>query len=65
MGTVGDPATPYDWARTTAATLAHGVLLTVDGDGHTAYGRGNACVDAAVRTYVGEGTLPAPGASCR
>ena len=65
VGTVGDPATPYDWARTTAATLAHGVLLTVDGDGHTAYGRGNACVDAAVRTHVGEGTLPAPWASCR
>ena len=41
VGTTRDPATPYEWAEALAAQLEPGVLLTRDGDGHTAYNSGN------------------------
>jgi pimeloyl-ACP methyl ester carboxylesterase len=37
IGTTHDPATPYEWAQALASQLDSGVLLTRDGDGHTAY----------------------------
>ncbi len=52
IGTTRDPATPYVWAQRLAAELDSGVLLTYDGDGHTAYGRGSQCVDQAVDDYL-------------
>lgn len=52
IGTTRDPATPYVWAQQLAKELSSGVLLTYDGDGHTAYGRGSACVDADVDAYL-------------
>ncbi|MCP9987098.1 alpha/beta hydrolase [Streptomyces sudanensis] len=60
VGTTRDPATPYKWARSLAAQLSSGTLLTYDGDGHTAYGRGSDCVDTAINTYLLEGTPPPP-----
>ncbi|GGQ28412.1 alpha/beta hydrolase [Streptomyces roseolilacinus] len=65
VGTTRDPATPYKWARSLAAQLSSGVLLTYDGDGHTAYGRGSDCVDTAINTYLLEGTPPPPSQRCR
>ncbi|GAA3373798.1 alpha/beta hydrolase [Streptomyces sannanensis] len=65
IGTVRDPATPYKWARSLAAQLSSGSLLTYDGDGHTAYGRGSDCIDTAVNAYLLEGTVPANGKTCR
>ena len=64
VGTTRDPATPYAQAETLADDLDSGVLLTRDGDGHTAYGQGNACIDAAVDAYFLDGTVPADGAQC-
>ncbi|WP_189303490.1 alpha/beta hydrolase [Streptomyces cinerochromogenes] len=64
VGTVRDPATPYRWARSLAAQLSSGRLLTYDGDGHTAYGRGSACIDRAIDTYLLHGTPPPPGKRC-
>jgi pimeloyl-ACP methyl ester carboxylesterase len=64
VGTTNDPATPYAWAGALAMQLASGVLLTADGEGHTAYGRGNACIDDAVNAYFISGTVPAKGAHC-
>ncbi|MEU2061986.1 alpha/beta hydrolase [Streptomyces sp. NPDC013455] len=64
VGTVRDPATPYRWARSLARQLASGRLLTYDGDGHTAYGRGSACIDAAIDGYLLRGTPPAAGKRC-
>ncbi|MFF5536913.1 alpha/beta hydrolase [Streptomyces cinerochromogenes] len=64
VGTVRDPATPYRWARSLAAQLSSGRLLTYDGDGHTAYGRGSACIDTAIDTYLLHGTPPPPGKRC-
>ncbi|MER5963792.1 alpha/beta hydrolase [Streptomyces sp. NPDC002057] len=64
VGTTRDPATPYKWARSLAGQLSSGTLLTYEGDGHTAYGRGSDCVDTAINTYLLEGTPPAEGKRC-
>ncbi|MFF0485756.1 alpha/beta hydrolase [Streptomyces sp. NPDC004435] len=64
VGTTRDPATPYKWAESLADQLSSGTLLTYEGDGHTAYGRGSDCVDTAVNTYLLEGTPPTGGKRC-
>ncbi|WP_225824871.1 alpha/beta hydrolase [Streptomyces naphthomycinicus] len=64
VGTVRDPATPYRWARSLAGQLSSARLLTYDGDGHTAYGRGSACIDSAIDTYLLRGTPPTTGKRC-
>ena len=64
VGTTGDPATPYGWAVGLADQLESGVLLTYEGDVHTAYMTGSDCVDAAVDAYLLEGTPPSDGARC-
>jgi pimeloyl-ACP methyl ester carboxylesterase len=64
VGTTRDPATPYAWARSLAAQLSSGVLLTYNGDGHTAYARGSDCVDGAVDRYLLTGRTPARGTRC-
>ncbi|MGW1247906.1 alpha/beta hydrolase [Streptomyces sp. NPDC002535] len=64
VGTTRDPATPYKWARSLAGQLSSGTLLTYEGDGHTAYGRGSDCVDTAINTYLLDGTPPTEGKRC-
>ncbi|MEW1902246.1 alpha/beta hydrolase [Streptomyces sp. NPDC086147] len=64
VGTTRDPATPYKWAESLAGQLSSGTLLTYEGDGHTAYGRGSDCVDTAINTYLLEGTPPTDGKRC-
>ncbi|MFI6687326.1 alpha/beta hydrolase [Streptomyces sp. NPDC050485] len=64
VGTTRDPATPYKWAQSLAAQLSSGTLLTYEGDGHTAYGRGSECIDTAINTYLLDGTPPAKGKRC-
>lgn len=64
IGTTRDPATPYEWAVSLAEILDSGVLISYDGDGHTAYGRSNDCVQDAVDSYLIEGTVPEDGLSC-
>ena len=64
IGTTRDPATPYRWAVALAHQLDSGVLITRDGDGHTGYHRGNACVDHAVESYLVSGVVPKDGLSC-
>ncbi|MFJ2777327.1 MULTISPECIES: alpha/beta hydrolase [unclassified Kitasatospora] len=64
VGTTRDPATPYAWAQSLAGQLQSGHLLTYDGDGHTAYGRQNACVDDAVNAYLLGGGPPEKGKRC-
>ena len=51
VGTTGDPATPYAWARALASQLSSSVLITRRGEGHTGYGA-SACVADAVDTYL-------------
>jgi pimeloyl-ACP methyl ester carboxylesterase len=64
IGTTRDPATPYVWARALASQLRSGVLLTRDGDGHTGFMAGNACIDSAVEDYLVAGTPPKDGRTC-
>ncbi|MEU1370269.1 alpha/beta hydrolase [Streptomyces sp. NPDC005803] len=64
VGTTRDPATPYKWARSLAGQLSSGTLLTYEGDGHTAYGRGSDCIDTAINSYLLEGTAPDDGKKC-
>ncbi|MFC8449231.1 alpha/beta hydrolase [Kitasatospora sp. NPDC057223] len=64
VGTTRDPATPYAWAQSLAGQLESGRLLTYEGDGHTAYGRQNRCIDGAVNTYLLTGQAPEQGKSC-
>ncbi|TJZ42827.1 alpha/beta hydrolase [Streptomyces piniterrae] len=65
VGTTRDPATPYTWAKGLAAQLSSATLLTYEGDGHTAYGRGSDCIDTAINTYLLEGTTPPKNKTCR
>ncbi|MFD8687708.1 alpha/beta hydrolase [Streptomyces sp. NPDC059651] len=64
VGTTRDPATPYKWAKSLAGQLSSGTLLTYEGDGHTAYGRGSDCIDTAINRYLLEGTVPDDGKKC-
>ena len=64
VGTTGDPATPYEWASRSPTSSSPGSLLTWEGEGHTAYGRGGACVDDVVEAYLLDGKVPAEGTRC-
>ncbi|MEP6814209.1 MAG: alpha/beta hydrolase [Marmoricola sp.] len=65
ISTTRDPATPYESGVVVAKRLPKGVLVTNDGDGHTVYSQGKACVDAPVTKYLVDGTPPANGLECR
>lgn len=58
-----DPVTPIQGARAASRNLVGSRLLTVDGVGHDALGRGT-CVSAAYTAYLVGGTLPPNGARC-
>jgi hypothetical protein len=61
VGTTGDPATPYAWSAALADQLDNAVLLTVRGEGHTAYrADAPACVRAPVDAYLVAGRAPEP-----
>jgi len=64
ISTTYDPATPYAWGRQLAAELGNARLLTMDGDGHTAYGGNSACIDRATEAYLVGGTVPPRGTVC-
>ena len=64
VGTTGDPATPYKDAVELADQLESGVLVSYDGEGHTAYNKSNACVNDAVERYLIDGTVPASDPLC-
>ncbi len=64
VGTTRDPATPYQQAVKLAGELDSGVLLSREGDGHTAYDSGNRCIDTAIDSFLADGTVPADGTRC-
>ncbi|GAB3265262.1 alpha/beta hydrolase [Kineosporia babensis] len=65
LGTVDDPATPYEWSEALASQLDAGRLLTWEGTVHTAYRQGSTCVDTAVEDYMLTGALPNEGTACK
>ena len=64
IGGEADPATPIEGAVALAKTLDSGTLLRWAGTGHTALGRGSACVDDAVVAYLVNVTPPPDGKTC-
>ena len=65
VGTTGDPATPYGQAVAVATrVLSNGHLVTYNGEGHTAYGRSNACVSTAVDNYFIKSEVPTKDPDC-
>ncbi|MGR0220511.1 alpha/beta hydrolase [Agromyces sp. ZXT2-6] len=64
LGTTGDPSTPHAWAVAVASQLESGVLVTRTGEGHTAFNKGDACVDAAVEAYLVDGVVPPADVTC-
>ena len=64
LGTTGDPSTPHAWAVAVASQLESGVLVTRTGEGHTAFNKGDTCVDAAVEQYLVDGVVPAADVTC-
>ena len=64
IGTTGDPATRYVWAERLADELESGVLITNEGDSHTAY-LTSSCVQRAVNAYLLGLTVPKPGLTCQ
>jgi pimeloyl-ACP methyl ester carboxylesterase len=63
VGSTGDPATPYSWAQSVHQQLAGSVLLTRQGNGHTA--SNDPCARAVVADYLINLKLPADGTVCQ
>jgi pimeloyl-ACP methyl ester carboxylesterase len=64
VATTYDPATPYPGALRLAKQLGNVRLLTMRGDGHTAYGGNSQCIDDAVNAYIETLALPPTGTVC-
>lgn len=64
IGTTNDPATPYASSVKLAGLLSSGVLITHEGEGHTVYNQGVACVDDVVDAFFVDGTVPAADPMC-
>jgi hypothetical protein len=62
---VGSSATRYAGARAASQLLPNSTLLSYAGWGHTAFMRGNYCVDAAVTTYLVTKRTPPEGTVCQ
>ncbi|TFV73794.1 alpha/beta hydrolase [Blastococcus sp. CT_GayMR19] len=63
VGTSGDPVTPLPGAVELAENLESGVLLTWQGQGHTAYPK-TECVTTAVNAYLIDLVAPLDGLTC-
>ena len=66
VATTYDPATTYRGAQRLIRQLGNARLLTMRGDGHTAYGNGSPdCIDTAIERYINTLALPPAGTTCR
>ncbi len=58
LGATADPVTPVDNGRRVFKNLENGYLITMQGGPHVIYGRGNACPDDLVTSFLVDGTMP-------
>ena len=65
IATTHDPATPYGGAQRLVREQHNSRLLTMSGDGHTAYSGNSTCIDRAANAYLVSLTLPRPGTVCQ
>ena len=63
VGNTGDPVTPLGGARDMAKDLDAGVLVTWQGQGHTAYPK-TPCITSAVNSYLIDLKAPTDGLTC-
>jgi len=63
IGSTGDPATPYAWAKALARELPRATLLTRTGPGHTAY-RQSSCIRKWADRYLQTLRMPPSGTVC-
>ena len=63
IGNAGDPVTPLGGAVDLAEELDSGVLITWEGQGHTAYPKTD-CVTAAVNSYLIDLAVPVDALTC-
>ncbi len=63
VGSTGDPATPYQWAKSVKAQLGNAVLLTRVGSGHLGY-FASVCVQGYVDNYFANLRLPKANTVC-
>lgn len=64
IGNTGDPVTPIGATEALASTLVRSRFVSVDADGHGAYGAGNSCADDIVDTYFVDAIAPRGGTEC-
>jgi pimeloyl-ACP methyl ester carboxylesterase len=64
VGTTHDPATPYADAQALAHQLP-AVLVTLVGSGHTAYLRGDTCINGLLDAYLTQAIAPHGSPRCR
>jgi pimeloyl-ACP methyl ester carboxylesterase len=64
VGTLYDPASPYESAQAVAGQLPRSRLLTLAGWGHVALGK-SSCIARHIGRYLVTGALPPPGTACR
>ncbi|MEO8262061.1 MAG: alpha/beta hydrolase [Pseudolysinimonas sp.] len=64
IGTTNDPATPYAQSVALADELSSGVMITYNGEGHTVYGNGVACIDDLVDDYFVKDVVPTSDPNC-
>ncbi|MEQ1736771.1 MAG: alpha/beta hydrolase, partial [Rhodoglobus sp.] len=64
IGTTNDPATPYAQSVALAEELSSGVLITYNGEGHTVYANGVACIDDTVDDYFVKDVVPSADPDC-
>jgi pimeloyl-ACP methyl ester carboxylesterase len=65
VATTHDPATPLPFAALLADEVGNAVVITREGDGHTAYREGSPCIDDAIDGFLMDGVLPADGLACQ
>jgi pimeloyl-ACP methyl ester carboxylesterase len=65
IATTHDPATPYVGAKRLVREQGNSRLLTMAGDGHTAYAGNSPCIDRLTNAYLVSGALPPPGTVCQ
>jgi pimeloyl-ACP methyl ester carboxylesterase len=63
VGTVGDPATPYESTQKLADMLGNAVVVTWEGEGHTAYSE-TTCIQRAIDNYLIDLVVPENGLTC-
>jgi len=64
VATTHDPATPLPFAALLAHEIGDAVVITREGDGHTAYREGSECIDEAIDSFLLNGVLPLDGLRC-